>query len=105
MTLLQKYLKKLGLKSYDDLNPAEKETYRTWEETLSGRRITDDDVKKFFQTEEDLTISKLITRKVSDSDDTFLKMKLEFLRKIQIFLAAPEMEKKAVEATINNQLN
>ena len=43
--LLSRFLHKVGVKNYEDLNEIEKETYRQYEVALSGRKLTDDDVK------------------------------------------------------------
>lgn len=92
---LEKYLKKLGVKSYLDLNTEERETYKQWETALQGRRITDDDVKQFFAAEIDEVLNKLPEQRLGSKDDTFLKVKLEFLRKVQGFLLGPERERIA----------
>lgn len=102
MDILSKYLKKLGVKSYLDLNAEEKETYKNWEESLSGRKLTDEDVATFLNTEENETIKKLIEQKLSERDDIFLKMKLDMIRKIKNFLRVPEAEKRMLEQNINN---
>ena len=102
MSILKNYLKKIGVKDFSELTEEEKETYRGWEESLSGRRITDDDVAVFLKQEEDETINKLIGSKLSDREDIFLKMKLEFVKKLVNFLNVPAMEKEMTEQSINN---
>lgn len=98
-------LKKLGVNSFLDLNESERESYRSWEQALSGRRLTDEDVKEFLTREVEETISKLTTKKLKEREDTFLKMKLEFTRSLQRFLNSPIIEveaaKRQLEATIN----
>jgi len=101
MSILKNYLKKIGVKDFSELTEEEKETYRGWEESLSGRRITDDDVAVFLKQEEDETINKLIGSKLSDREDIFLKMKLEFVKKLVNFLNVPAMEKEMTEKSIN----
>jgi hypothetical protein len=104
MNALEKYLKKIGVKHFHELNEEEKATYRTWEETLNGRKITDDEVVSFFNTELEDTINKLVSKKYNEEDDRFLKVKLDFLRKVKNFLKMPEYEKKIVEQGINRLL-
>jgi hypothetical protein len=101
MNPLEKLLKKIGVKNYLELNEEEKETYKNWEESLRGRKLTDDDVANFLSTEENDTINKLISKTLSDRDDIFLKMKLEMILKIKNFLNMPEFEKKVLEQNIN----
>jgi len=101
MSILKNYLKKIGVKEFSELTEEEKETYRGWEESLAGRKITDDDVAVFLKQEEDETIEKLIGSKLSERQDTFLKMKLEFTKKLIVFLNVPAMEKEMTEKSIN----
>lgn len=97
---LEKYLKKIGVKSYLDLNSEERETYKSWEAALSGRRLTDEDVKTFLHTEKEEILKKLPSQKLKEREDTFLKMKLEFIQAIERFLDGPRLEKEMVEKSI-----
>ena len=102
---LENYMTKLGVKNFLDLNTEERETYRQWEESLEGRKITDADVSQFLLAQENETIKKLTGTRLKERDDTFLKMKLEFIRSVMIFLKLPEMEKKLMEQNINNLID
>jgi len=102
MSILQKYLKKIGVDNYSELNAEEKETYKVWEQGLNGKKLTDEDVATFLQVQEDETIVKLINAPLSERDDVFLKMKLEMIRKIRGFLFSPEFEKQMLERNISN---
>jgi hypothetical protein len=104
MSILSKFLKKTGVREYSELSDSEKETYQEWEEVLSGRKITDDDVKLFFDTELDDIQVKIVNPNNSQREDIFLKMKLELLRKLKVFLLAPENERRMLEQNINNLL-
>lgn len=104
MNLLKKYLNKIGVKDYSELTEEEKATYRIWEESLNGRKLTDEDVAAFLDTELEVTLAKLINSRLSDREDLFLKVKIDFIRKVKVFLQTPEMEKKMLEVNINNQL-
>jgi hypothetical protein len=103
MSILSNYLKKIGAKSLDELSSEEQSTYHEWESALNGRQITDKEVRQFLETElENATIS-LITKTLGERDDIFLKMKVDFIRKITEFLDAPKREKEQIENLINNQ--
>lgn len=102
--ILKDYLKKIGVTEFSQLTEDEKETYRVWEETLSGRQITDEDVKDFFDSELEDAMGQISSMKLGKREDIFLKMKIEFLRKVRIFLLGPELEKKALEQNLHNQL-
>lgn len=102
MSLLQKYLKKLNVNEFSELTEDEKETYRTWEDTLSGKKLTDEDVARFLDNELEETLAKLVNPILKPREDIFLKMKLDLLRKVKQFLNSPEVEKKMLEENIKN---
>ena len=102
MDNLKKYLAKLGVTEFSHLSEEEKETYRKWDEVLSGRKLTDDDVKDFLDRELDDIQVKIVSPTLSVREDLFLKMNLEFIRKVKVFLMSPITEKKVLEQNINN---
>jgi len=104
MSMLDKYLKKIGVRSYTDLNAEERETYKEWEASLAGRKLTDEDVAAFFAAELEDTIEKLPKQRLGSPDDVFLKVKLEFIRNAQRFLDRPRIEKQNTEAAIARQI-
>ena len=102
MDKLKKYLAKCGVMEFSQLNDEEKETYRKWDEILSGRKLTDEDVKEFFDSELDELQYKIVNPNNSEREDMFLKMKLEFIRKVKGFLMSPVVEQKMLDQNINN---
>lgn len=104
MSLLKKYLERIGVKEFSELSDDEKETYRGWEEALQGKKLTDSDVATFLIQTEDAIIEELMDTKLSDKRDMFLKMQLDLIRKIKKFLSTPELQKKLTEMSINNLL-
>ena len=104
MSILNQWLKKHNVSSFLDLNDEEKKTYREWENVLSGKKLTDEDVKVFFDTEIEETINLLTSTKLNKDNDNFLKVKLEMLRKLKGLLLGPEMQAKALEDSIKQQL-
>lgn len=101
--ILNRLLGKLGV-DYEGLNDEERRTFNTWREALSGRKLTDEDVATFLDVQLDESIKKLTDTKLSEKEDTFLKMKVDFIIKVKEFLASPEIEKKLVEHQIQSQL-
>jgi hypothetical protein len=95
--LLQKLLKRKGVNEFSELTEEEKETYRKWDTILAGRKLTDNDVSLFLNTELEEVLQKLTNPLLSQREDVFLKMKLEFIRKIKLFLKTPEIEKNLIE--------
>jgi len=102
MNILKKYLEKKGLTEFSQLSEEEKDTYRRWDDVLSVRKLTDDDVKEFLRNEVDEVQVKLVNPNLSQREDVFLKMKLDFIRKITLFLMSPEIEKRTLEQNITN---
>jgi len=102
MDTLKKYLDKIGVTEFSELSQEEKDTYRDWDNALSGRKISDEDVAEFLTTEEQDVINKLKSMKLEKREDIFLKMKLEFIGKIKTFLMSPELEKQMVKRNIEN---
>lgn len=98
--LLQRYLRKINVKEFSELTEEEKETYRKWDAILAGRKLTDDDVKAFLDTELEESIGKLDPAALPRVD-CFLKMKIEFIRKIKGFLMTPEIERQVLEQNIS----
>lgn len=96
---LQTLLGKLGV-SYEELNDEEKTTFNLWREALSGRKLTDADVRLFLETQKDDAVMKLTDKSLSEREDTFLKMKVEFILNVIEFLDLPAKEKQMVEAQI-----
>lgn len=101
MDTLTKYLQKLGLKSYDELNSEEKETYKQWQEALSGRKLTDEDVNSFLEIELQHAIARLTEVDLPKETEIFRKMEVKMIRNIQNFLNSPQIEKSLLEAQIN----
>lgn len=102
--ILDQLLRKLGVESYTDLNDEERATFKEWEQALNGRKITDDDVAIFLQTELETSLQKLISQPLKEREDIFLKMEVNFIRKLQKFLDAPRVEKELLEQQIKNQI-
>jgi hypothetical protein len=104
MSLLTQFLKSIGVKSIDQLTPEELLTYKDWESSLNGRQITSEEVRQFLSVELEDATAKLITKSLGEREDIFLKMKVDFIRKLTGFLDAPAMERKHVENLIKNQI-
>lgn len=102
MSILEKLLKKLNVSEFSQLSPEEKDTYRKWDEILSGRKLTDEDVRTFLDAELEDVQLKLVSTTHSTRTDMFLKMKLEFIRKVKVFLNTPEIEKKVLEKQLES---
>lgn len=104
MNLLYQYLRKIGVSSYNELNEEEKRTYREWELALAGRELTSPEVRAFIERELEDSVNALIDKKLNDREDIFLKMKVDFIKKLIVFLDSPKAEQKAIEQIIKQDL-
>lgn len=106
MDLLSKWLKKLNVGSYYELNEEEKATYRDYENALSGRKLTDDEVINFLKQELEVSVSRLTDVDLKPEDAIFRKVEVRFIKKILNFINSPQVAKefaeKAVEQMIKN---
>ena len=103
MSILERMLGKLGA-TYEDLSDEERTTFNSWQKALSGRKLTDDDVKTFLDTEYHDAVKKLSSMKLKEREDIFLKMKVDFIIKTKDFLSTPDKERAIVEQHIETQL-
>ncbi len=98
--MMEKFLKKIGVNSFSELNEEEKATYREWEISLSGRKLTDKDVSDFLQMEYEIAVSRLTEINLSKEDEIFRKVEVKFIKKIIGFLNGPTLEKQFAEKAI-----
>lgn len=105
MSMLDRFLKKVGVKHYTDLNTEERETFKEWEAALAGKKLTDEDVAVFFAAELERVLEALPKQHLGSPDDVFLKAELNFLRNVQRFLDRPRIEKEATEAMISRAID
>lgn len=103
MKILENLLGKLGV-NYEGLSQEERDTFNLWRDALNGRKLTDDDVKSFLDTEYMDAATKLSSKKLGEREDIFLKMKMDFIQKTKDFLTTPEKERAMVEQHIKTQI-
>jgi len=97
---LKNELKKIGINSFEELNPEEKKTYREWEEALSGRKITQKEYQDWLAYELDMAVSRLTEINLSKEDEIFRKVEVRFIKKILNFINGPKIEKQFAEKSI-----
>ena len=102
--LLSKFIRKIGVSKYDDLNEEEKNTFREWETALSGRQITDKEYRDFLETERELAINRMTEVDLSKEADIFRKVEVRFIKKIIGFLDMPKIQKVLLEKQIESRI-
>ena len=100
--MIQKILEKLGLQ-YEDLSHAEKETFLEYDVVLSTPKIEIKDIEKFV-ADQRVSISKqLASYKNSKDKDLFLKARLRNIDLLEVFILAPEDNKKRLINELKNR--
>lgn len=102
MKKLELFLNKLGVKNYEELNTEERETFKLWESSLNGRKLTDEEVSKFIKQELSEAILRLTEVNLSKEDEIFRKCEVRMIQKIQKFLDSPRIEKEMIEKQIES---
>jgi hypothetical protein len=102
--LLAQWLKLRGIDGYYSLTAEEKRTYAELEATLAGRKLTDEDVAKFWDKTFDDIAEALSAPGLADRERDFLIVELRFARKVRAFLATPEREAAIARFGLEQQL-
>ena len=102
--MLEKWLKKLGVGSYYELNEEEKKTYREYEDALSGRKLTDDEVEKWLESELQIAVSRLTDINLTKEDEIFRKVEVRFIKKIINLLNSPKVAKEFAEKAVEEMI-
>lgn len=102
--MLNKFLKKLGVSSFSELNDEEKATYREWEDALRGRKLTDEDVTNFLHEEYDIAVSRATDEGLTDKVRDFRSGEARILKKIIGFINSPLVEKEYAKKQIEQMM-
>jgi DNA-binding MurR/RpiR family transcriptional regulator len=102
--MLNKFLKKLGVSSFSELNEEEKATYKSWEEALKGRKLTDEDVLTFMIEEKEKAISRVTDEGLSEKVRDFRSAEVKILRTIIGFINSPSVEKEYAKKQIEQMM-
>ena len=101
--MLDQILQKLGLKSIDDLKPAEKATWMQWAVILEKRDITIDDLKKFLPRELERANVELRSFENSPQKDSYYKAYGDILAILTKFIVSPETERDQLRSMLKNK--
>jgi hypothetical protein len=107
---MQSLLEKYNL-DYEDLNPAEKETLKQWQETLAKNQLTVEGIKDYIKS-----LIEAVEREITDIRETtsfwtylfawkkdyYLKARLRNYTTIYDFVSAPDRAKKHIEQALTN---
>lgn len=108
--MLFNLLEEKGIR-YEDLNPAEQETFKQWEQALAQKQLTLEGVKDYVKSlieaiEKELTELKETTSfwtfLFSWKKDFYLKARLKNYLILYDFLSAPDKARKYIEQSLTN---
>jgi hypothetical protein len=101
--MLEQILKKLGLKSIDDLKPAEKATWLQWATVLGKADISLDDLKKFLPQELERASVELRNHENSDKKDSYYKAYGDILSTIIKFIETPTQKREQLKSMLKQK--
>lgn len=103
-------LEKFDIK-YEDLNPAEQETFKEWQQALAQNVLTIESIRDYLKSLIEAVEKELSELKESTSfwtwiyawkKDFYLKARLKNYLILYDFLSAPEKARKYIEQSIKN---
>jgi hypothetical protein len=103
--MLDSLLEKLGIKSFDELKPAERATYTEYAKLLTQPDITVDDLKKFFAAELERANAELRKFSNNEKTQTYYQAYATFLVNIETFILAPTKQREELRARLKQQFN
>ena len=102
MSILDKLLKKRGLKNEDELSPEEKITFETWRKILSKDELTLDDIKVFCKTQISIIETKWKSYETTNKAD-LIPYHTVYTTLLQV-IESPRQERSNLEAQLNQML-
>jgi hypothetical protein len=103
--MLDSLLEKLGIKSFDELKPAERATYTEYARLLTQPDTTIDDLKKFFAAETARTNVELRNFENGEKKQLYYQAYANFLTNIETFIHAPTKQREELKARLKQQFN
>jgi hypothetical protein len=103
--MLDQILEKLGLRTFDELKPAERATYSEYARLLTLPDITIDDLKKFFAAENQRANAELRNFENGEKKQLYYQAYANFLTNIETFIYAPTKQREELRARLKQQFN
>lgn len=100
--ILDSIVDKLG--GYDQLNAAERETYKNHLQIIEGKTVTLEDTKRFVRTMITVIERDLVNTKENSVESRGLKARLKNFLLLEQFMFSPERAKEALETYYKEQL-
>ena len=97
MSILDKFLKKKGIKDPSDLSEEEKATYEGWKKILSKEELTTGDIREFCQTQIDMIENKWTDLEKDNSKKAELIPYHTVYRLLLSVINSPKVEREQLE--------
>ena len=101
--MLDAILQKLNLKSIDDFQPAERETYRQWAQVLAKQDVTIDDLKVLLPKELERANHELQNHENSPKKDSFYKAYASLCETLTKIILTPARERETLRAFLKQK--
>src|ERR1700735_1100465 len=95
--------KKVGIKVFDDLNPAEQEAFRKWEAILTKPEPTIEDLKKILPSDLQRANEELRKYENSKEKDSYYKAYATLCEFILNVVATPTKEREQLKAMLKQK--
>lgn len=104
MNILEKFLKKVGVTSPDQLSSEEQKTYEEWRKILSKDELTLGNIKDFCRTQVSIIEAKWKDYNLENSKKAELIPYHTVYRTLEQVVEAPRLEREQLEAQLNQLL-
>ena len=101
--IFNEILEKIGLKSIDELKPAERETWQAWSKILAKQDVTIDDLKQLLPQEIERAKAELLKYENSKEKDLYYKAYTGVLTIITKLIIAPEQERESLRVMLKQR--
>jgi hypothetical protein len=98
--MIDQILQKLGIRSIDDLKPAERATWMQWTSILAKGDVTIEDLKKLLPIELERARDELLKYENSKEKDLFHKAYITALETITKIVTTPTQERENLKSML-----
>jgi hypothetical protein len=105
MNILDRLLNKRGIKSIEELEPEEKQTFENWRKVLSKDQLTIEDVRVYCQQQIGIIEAKWKDYNLDNEKKAQLIPYHTVYKSLEQVLVAPKAEREQLEAQLNQLIS
>jgi len=102
---IEQILDKLGIKSIDDLQPAERETFNQWQVIIAKPDVTIDDLKGILPKKLERANHELHNHENSEKKDSYYKAYASILEYLNKIILTPAKDRDTLRAHLKQKFN